>query len=109
MRAIPLSPGRSERFLASLGSASVLLMMLYPDDPGYPSSEAVLVRYGLTPAQARIAALVGEGLTLNEIADRLGNSVHTVRTTLKQIFLRLGVHRQADLARLVARTGPFSR
>jgi DNA-binding CsgD family transcriptional regulator len=56
-------------------------------------------RYALTSAETRVAVEVAEGCKPSEIAQRLGLSVHTVRSHLKRIFLKTGVHSQAGLVR----------
>jgi DNA-binding CsgD family transcriptional regulator len=58
-------------------------------------------RLRLTPAEARIALGVARGETLAAIAAANGISVQTVRTQLKAIFTKTGVHRQAELAILI--------
>lgn len=57
--------------------------------------------FGLTPGEARIAAALGEGQSLQEITRRFGISYHTVRTHVRQIFAKTGVRRQAALVRLL--------
>jgi DNA-binding CsgD family transcriptional regulator len=55
----------------------------------------------LTPAQARVAALLGEGKSTEEIAGGLGINPNSVRVHLKAIFARTGTHHQADLVALL--------
>ena len=55
----------------------------------------------LTPAQARVAALLGEGKSTQEIASGLGINADSVRVHLKAIFARTGTHHQADLVALL--------
>ncbi|MEQ1900338.1 MAG: helix-turn-helix transcriptional regulator [Devosia sp.] len=57
----------------------------------------------LTPAEARLAALIGEGSSAKEAADKLGISEHTARSTLKQVYGKLGIRRRAELGHLIAR------
>ena len=57
--------------------------------------------YGLSPAQQRVGALVADGLTLNEIAERMGVTPNTVRTHLHRIFDKTGVHNQSALVRVL--------
>lgn len=57
--------------------------------------------YGLSPAQARVAAFVADGLSVVEIADRLGISPSTARTHLNRIFDKTGVRTQSSLVRLL--------
>jgi DNA-binding CsgD family transcriptional regulator len=57
--------------------------------------------FDLTPAEARVAGLIGSGHTVNEVAKQLEVQTATVRTQLKSIFAKTGVGRQADLSSLV--------
>lgn len=60
---------------------------------------AVSQYYGFTPSEARLTAAIAEGEKLQDYADRLELSLHTVKTQLKSIFLKAGVTRQSDLIR----------
>jgi DNA-binding CsgD family transcriptional regulator len=63
---------------------------------------------GLTVREAEIAYLLREGLTNQEIADRLVISTGTVRTHLENIFEKLGVHtRTAAVARAFGLADPL--
>lgn len=67
---------------------------------------AVLERaYGATPAEARLAVALAEGLTPTEAADKLEVRISTVRTQLAQVYAKTGTRRQAELVALVARLG----
>ncbi len=55
--------------------------------------------FGLTPAEARLAALLKDGLSLKEAAASLGISVNTARNQIRSVFEKLGVNRQSDLIR----------
>jgi DNA-binding CsgD family transcriptional regulator len=57
--------------------------------------------YRLTPAEARLAALLAEGKHLDAAAALLGITLHTARTHLKRIFSKTAAQSQADLVRLV--------
>lgn len=59
--------------------------------------------YGLTAAEASVAVCLAGGLSTNEIAERRQVSRGTVRSQLKQIFVKLGVRRQAEVVRLLSR------
>jgi len=56
----------------------------------------------LTPAEAKIAALVAEGLSNPEIAAKLLLSRRTVATHVSHTLTKLGVHSRIDIAREVA-------
>ena len=63
----------------------------------------------LTPAQRSVAALVSDGLTNREVAERLSVSPRTVQTHLAHAFAKLGISSRRDLAKLVLarRQGPL--
>ncbi len=66
---------------------------------------AVKDLYGLTPAEAAVASLVGVGRPVLEAASRLGVQTNTVRMQLKQVYAKTGAHRQSALVYLIM-TGP---
>jgi len=55
----------------------------------------------LTPAEAALVRCLVGGLSLEEAAVALSVSLETVRTRLKDVFMKTNTHRQADLIRLV--------
>lgn len=57
--------------------------------------------FGLTRVESEVAALLSEGYSLDEVAQRLHASKHTVRTYLKSIFQKTETHRQVSLVRLI--------
>lgn len=57
--------------------------------------------YGLSPAQKQLARHVSEGLSLNEIAGRMGITPNTARTHLNRVFDKTGVRTQAALVRVL--------
>jgi DNA-binding CsgD family transcriptional regulator len=81
--------------------AVVVVLIANPDDPRPPSIADLRGAYGLTAAQARVAVLLGEGLSLSAIAERLQVRVDTVRTHLKKIFAKTDTRRQSELVRLL--------
>ena len=56
-------------------------------------------------AEARLAAVLGEGLSLVEAARRLGIAHNTAKVQLRSVFAKTGVHRQAQLVALLASIG----
>ncbi|MFJ8157344.1 AAA family ATPase [Streptomyces sp. NPDC094468] len=56
----------------------------------------------LTPAEARIAELVGDGATNREVAAELFISVKTVEGTLSRIYRKVGVRSRTALAHAMA-------
>ena len=51
----------------------------------------------LPPRLAKIAALVIDGLTDKQISQRIGLTFSTVRTYVRQIYRRMGVHSRVGL------------
>jgi DNA-binding CsgD family transcriptional regulator/PAS domain-containing protein len=89
---------RAAPFVTRRPAAVVLV-----DDPDRPPPSDRLLQkmFGLTPAQAALAALLAGGESLDDAADRLAISRNTARWTLKHVFLRTGTSRQSELVRLI--------
>jgi len=62
--------------------------------------DALAQRWDLTPAQARLLAALTTGAGLARYAAAAGVGIGTVRTHLKELFAKVGCHRQADLIRI---------
>jgi DNA-binding CsgD family transcriptional regulator/PAS domain-containing protein len=63
--------------------------------------EPVCRLYRLTPVEASLAAKLVAGHSLQESAEAIRVKEQTARSYLKQIFLKTGTHRQADLMRVM--------
>lgn len=83
--------------------ASAIILAIDPEfgEPADPS----LLRdvLGLTLGEARMAALVGSGLSPREAAKQLCISETTARTVLKRVFSKTGVSRQGELVALLSK------
>jgi DNA-binding NarL/FixJ family response regulator len=55
------------------------------------SSQGVGAPEPLTPAQRRVLALIADGRTNGEIAERLGLTMGTVKNVVSEVYARLGV------------------
>lgn len=87
--------------ISAPGAARLTISALSDGDP----LRAFARRYGLTRKEAEIAALLGDGKVLPEIARDLGVSLTTARTHLGHLFDKTGTRNQLSLALLVARQG----
>jgi DNA-binding CsgD family transcriptional regulator/PAS domain-containing protein len=77
---------------------------VYITDPGQipQRPEAIMSRiYGLTPAEAKVAALIARGLTGRQAADKLEVSHNTLKTHLKRVFAKTETNNQGALIRLL--------
>jgi DNA-binding CsgD family transcriptional regulator len=59
--------------------------------------------FGLSPAEAKLAAIVASGMDLQMAAQELGVARDTARNQLKAIFAKTGAHRQSELVELLAK------
>ena len=62
-------------------------------------------RFGLTPAEARVAIALAAGDSRADRAQRLGVQLNTVHAHLKQVLAKTGCRRQTQLVALVWRSG----
>ena len=65
------------------------------------SDESVLE--SLTPHEARIFELIGEGMTNREIADEIHLAEKTVKNYSSTLYRKLGLRRRTQVAALAAR------
>ncbi len=72
---------------------------------GVPTADVVQGLFDLTPAEARLAALIAAGHRPREAAVALGVMEETARSTLKRVMAKTGLHRQADLIGLLRGAG----
>ncbi len=81
-------------------------MIVVVDPARYSPSERDLGEFfGLSPAEARLAAALLTGKTLSNIAANSGIRITTVRTQLGCILRKVGAERQSDLIRILSSTG----
>lgn len=109
-QALPL--GSRSMFGLASGSnftpAGALLLVVDPERQQPPPEEALQL-FGLTAAEARLAALVGTGIRRRDAAELLGISEWTARDALKQVYLKLDINSQGELVRLVQRIAVTGR
>ncbi len=96
----PAGGGPVETLLAE----TVAIAVVTSSEADAPADPA-LVRdlFGLTLAEARLAALVGAGRPPRKAGEQLGITEATARTTLKRVFQKTGTTRQSELTALLAR------
>ncbi|HEX9158655.1 MAG TPA: hypothetical protein VF835_00385 [Rhizomicrobium sp.] len=98
LRVVPLPASHRMGVHAS----SAALVLIYGKSKRQLGRRDLATLYGLTEAESRVAVAVGEGVTLTAIAARHAVRYSTVRSQLLSVMQKMGVHRQADVARLLA-------
>jgi DNA-binding CsgD family transcriptional regulator/PAS domain-containing protein len=71
-----------------------------PDREIQLPGEALAKLYRLTGAELRLLLAIAHGATLQDIADRSGTAIGTVRTHLKNLFYKTGKSRQSELVQM---------
>ncbi|MCL2713451.1 MAG: LuxR C-terminal-related transcriptional regulator [Alphaproteobacteria bacterium] len=95
---LPVPPAARNPFL---GARALLTFAAIGERPRLDISLIGRI-FGLTPAEARLAALLAQGLSLEAAAEKLGVKIQTVRNQLKAIFAKTDTNRQAQLVSLLA-------
>lgn len=79
-------------------TGSIALAVIAEQGREATDTELIRLLYDLTPAEARIAAEIADGRSVQLIAGSGGLAVSTVRSHLKAIYSKLGVGGQTELA-----------
>jgi DNA-binding CsgD family transcriptional regulator/PAS domain-containing protein len=100
---VPVS-GAAHDILRMIGAIVILIDL---EAAGSTPTTAVLEQaFGLTPAEARLAAQIAAGKTLADISRQHGSAHETLRSQLKAVFDKTGTGRQAELALLLSKVTP---
>jgi DNA-binding CsgD family transcriptional regulator/PAS domain-containing protein len=83
-------------------TARVLVLIIDSGARNLTAASALQATFGLTGAEARVATLVGSGLSGPQAAQALGVSPATVKTHLARCFEKMGLRSQLELARLIS-------
>lgn len=103
---ILIAPVGRQAGFAFAGEVRTLLLISVPQAPAPPSREILQSHYDLTPAEVRLCEAMRDGAETSALADRLGVSVGTVRTRLKQVMAKTDTHRRAELVALLGALRP---
>jgi DNA-binding CsgD family transcriptional regulator/PAS domain-containing protein len=88
--------------LGAFGDRPLILATLFdPQQLSQLDPFAMATVLGLSPAQARVASQLGEGMTAEQIGLANGTSVATVRTHVRAVLERLGAQRITDVVRML--------
>jgi len=92
VRSIPLGPLSEGRH-----RPAAVAYIRDPERKLHLSQKLIRHLFGLTAAEANLALLLADGLTLDEAARQLKIRKNTIRAHLRSIFAKTGVRRQATL------------
>lgn len=92
---------RSDTRTIVIDRPAALISLSRPDEQRTLRAEWLRRLYNLTPAEAKVAIETARGDGRSAVAQRLKIRETTVRSHLTAIFEKMGIHRQAELVRLV--------
>jgi DNA-binding CsgD family transcriptional regulator len=105
MTVTPLVASRRKGSVMPGVTRPAALLLVHDPDRTVPLPAERLCRvFGLTPAEAKLAAALAGGSSLGQYADRARIKIGTARWYLKQVLAKTGVHRQSELVRNVIAT-----
>jgi DNA-binding CsgD family transcriptional regulator len=96
----------SMRAVGDVGRPTVTVFISKPEERQSIPPEIVRKIFGLTKTEASVCSLLAQGSGADEVAGRLGVSVHTVRAHIRSIFKKTGVSKQTELIRRVLKSIP---
>jgi DNA-binding CsgD family transcriptional regulator len=88
-----------------VGERRLALIVVVDPDQHSPSEKDLAEFFGLSRAEARLAAALLTGKTVAHVAANTGVRVTTLRTQLRSIMRKAGAQRQSDLIRILSSTG----
>ncbi len=102
---LPLAEGNRREIMKPFAAETAVFIQppaLQLPVPG----DALMQLYGFTPSELRVAMTMLPGLAVQEVADILGVGEATIRSHLKNMFVKTGTTRQAEFLQLLTRSMP---
>lgn len=93
----PVSAGN--HYAGAEGLAVAAIFVTDPARTCRPNERVLQMLHGFTPAEARVAAVLASGLTVQQIAQSLNLTIGTARWYVKQLRAKTGASTQAQLIR----------
>ena len=100
-----VAPLRPRSFALAGESPAAIVFVGDPERSVEDTGTILRGLYGLTPAEAAVAALLLEGLRTDELAERLDITLFTARTHVKRVLSKVDARSQAELMRVLL-SGP---
>lgn len=83
--------------------ANAMITFYNPEQETVPDEASYQTAFGLTPSEAKLAAILVKGEALDHAAETLSITRETARQRLKAIFAKTDTHRQGELVALLGR------
>ncbi len=94
---------------AGSGHPASLVFLSDPELPNEPDTALLTRLFGFTPAEAKVASLLMQGLTVGDVAERLSITSHTTRNHLKRLFSKTNTKKQGELVHTLLSSPAFLR
>jgi DNA-binding CsgD family transcriptional regulator len=100
--------------LTALGSDTfnggrAVLILTDLTKPSVSDSKLLAILFGLTPAEAKLAAAIASGIGIDAAAASLRIARETAKSQLKAVFLKTNIHSQPELLALMGRLRSTNR
>jgi DNA-binding CsgD family transcriptional regulator len=103
-----LSPLRPPEVMGAFGSLALAMLMFYDSSQAAAMDPEFFGEiFDLTPAEARVALLLANGASLQEVAEQRRVSMNTVLSQVKALKTKTGTSKQSDLVRKLVSTPAF--
>jgi DNA-binding CsgD family transcriptional regulator len=99
-----VTPARAPDLALDLARPAAMLLISDPDRAVALPADRLARAFGLTAAEARLAAALATGTSLTDYAGRAQITIGTARWYLKQALAKTNSHRQSELVRCVITT-----
>ena len=99
MEAMPVTALGSDIF----NEGRALLILTDLTKPAVSDSRLLAIIFGLTPAEAKLAACIASGIGIDAAAAALRIGRETVKSQLKAVFLKTNTRSQPELVALLGR------
>jgi DNA-binding CsgD family transcriptional regulator len=86
---------------------SLAVVTVFEPMPMAEKESALAASFNLTPAEARVAGYLTQGMAPKQVAALCGVSTCTVRSQVQTLFEKTGVRRQPELVRLLLLASTF--
>ena len=88
-------------------AAPLAVFTVFEPVPTAEKESALAASFNLTPAEARVAGYLTQGMAPKQVAALCGVSTCTVRSQVQTLFEKTGVRRQPELVRLLLIASTF--